>query len=170
MSRFGIFQGIIFFAYLLFQVLILKNAVLFHTAFCFLYIGYLLALPVEGNKLLLMIGGFGLGFLVDIFYDSLGLHAMACVFIMYLRNYWLASLTPQGGYDSNSVPSLAAFGPQWFITYALPLIFIHHVLLFYTEAGGFDYFWHTLTKVMASTAFTLLVILIVEYLFPRRRL
>lgn len=169
MIRLGIIQGILFFIYLFFQVLILKNAVLFHTAFCFLYVVFLLSLPVETSKIILMLVGFAMGFMIDIFYDSLGLHALASVLIMYLRNYWLMALTPQGGYDSSSVPSLTSYGPQWFITYALPLLFVHHTILFFTEAGGFDYFWHTLTKVLASTAFTMAAVLIVEYIFPGRR-
>ena len=169
MNQLGIGRILIVLGYLFFQVLILKNAVLFHTAFCFLYILALLNLPVDTNRLLLMLFGFGLGFIVDVFYDSLGLHAMACVFIMFVRNYWLATLTPQGGYDLNAVPSIAAFGPQWFITYVFPLIFLHHSLLFFTEAGGFDYFWHTVTKIGTSIMFTLLVIVLVEYIFPGRR-
>ncbi len=169
MNRLGIIQGVVFFVYLFFQVIILKNAVLFHTAFCFLYVAFLLTLPVETSKIVLMLAGFALGFLIDIFYDTLGLHAMASVLIMYLRNYWLTALTPQGGYDSSSVPSLAAYGTQWFIIYTLPLLIVHHTALFYTEAGGFGYFWHTLTKVLASSGFTLVAVLLVEYIFPGRR-
>jgi hypothetical protein len=170
MSRLGVFQLVSFFLYVLFQVLILKNAVLFHTAFCFLYLAFLLSLPVEFDRLLMILIGFILGIAVDIFYDSLGLHALACVFIGFVRNRWLSVLTPQGGYDSNSVPALAEFGVQWFITYSLPLIVVHHTILFYIEAGGFDYFWHTLSKVAASALFTMLVILIIEFIFPRKRL
>src|SRR6187431_954787 len=99
MSRISAVQIIAFFVYLLYQVLILQNVVLFHTAFCFLYVLYLLSLPVETNPLILMLIGFLMGFMVDLFYESLGLHAFACVFIMYVRNYWLNSMTPQGGYD-----------------------------------------------------------------------
>lgn len=170
MKQIGILQGIVLFGYLFFQVIILKNAVLFHVAFCFFYLAYLLTLPVDLSKPLMMLAGFGIGFLVDIFYDSQGLHAMACVLLGYIRNYWLGALTPQGGYDANAVPAVASFGVQWFVTYAAPLIFLHHLLLFYVEAGGFDYFWHTLAKVLASTAFTLAVILISQFVFPRRRL
>ncbi len=169
MSRSIVVQVLVFFIYLFFQVIILKNAVMFHVAFCFLYVGYLLLMPVENNPLILMALGFVMGFSVDVFYDSLGLHALASVLLMYVRNYWLAGLTPQGGYDANALPSVANNGVQWFITYALPLIFLHHAVLFYTEAGGFDYFWHTLIKVITSTAYTLLVMLIVEYVFPGRR-
>lgn len=169
MSRLGIFQVISFFIFLFYQVLILQNVVLFHTAFCFLYIAYLLTLPVETNPLILMLIGFVMGFAVDLFYESIGLHAFACVFIMYIRNYWLNTMTPQGGYDSNEVPSLALGGAQWFVLYASPLIFLHHLLFFFVEAGGFGMFWFTLWKVITSTLFTLLVMLIAQFLFPSRR-
>ena len=169
MNRISIQQIILFFVYLLYQVLILQNVVLFHTAFCFLYVLYLLVLPVETNPLLLMVIGFLLGFAVDMFYQSLGLHAFSCVLMMYLRNYWLNSLTPQGGYDATSVPSLSMNGLQWFIVYAMPLIFVHHATLFFMEAGGFGMFWFTLWKVITSTLFTTAVILIAQFLFPGRR-
>src|SRR3954463_6991862 len=104
MSKVSILQVISFFVYLFYQVLILKNVVLFHTSFCFLYLAYLLLLPVESNPLFLMAIGFIMGFFVDVFYDSLGLHALACVLITYIRNYWLNMITPQGGYDSNAIP------------------------------------------------------------------
>lgn len=169
MSRVSIIQAISFFIYLFYQVLILKNIVLFNTAFCFLYVAYLFFLPVDSNPLLLMLAGFLLGFTVDIFYDSLGLHAFACVFVMYVRNYWLSSITPQGGYDSNTTPSIAAHGMQWFLVYTIPLVFMHHAVLFYIEAGGFGMFWFTLWKVITSTIFTTIVTLIVQYLFPSGR-
>ena len=169
MSRVSILQIVSFFIYLLYQVMILQNVVLFHTAFCFLYVAYLLVLPVETNTLALMGIGFVMGIAVDMFYDSLGLHAFACVLIMYLRNYWLNNLTPQGGYDSNDTPSLALNGIQWFTVYATPMVLVHHSALFFAEAGGFGMFWFTLWKIITSSLFTLLVILIAQFLFPSRR-
>jgi hypothetical protein len=169
MSRLSIIQVISFFIYLLYQVLILKNIVLFHSGFCFLYIAYLLFLPVESNTLFLMLVGFLMGAAIDVFYDSLGLHAFACVLVMYVRNYWLSLITPQGGYDSNDTPSIATHGMQWFLVYTIPLVFLHHLVLFFVEAGGFTTFWFTLWKVIMSTMFTALVTVIVQYLFPSGR-
>ncbi|MDL5046779.1 hypothetical protein QQ054_12135 [Oscillatoria amoena NRMC-F 0135] len=165
MNRFGIFQGVLFVLYLLVQVMIFKNAVFFHTAFCFLYLGYLLRFPVETNHMVLMGIGFAMGFLIDVFYDSLGLHTMACVLIMFLRPYWLSLLTPQGGYDAGTVPGSSGHGVQWFLIYAAPLVLIHHGFLFFTEAGGFDYFWLTLGKIGASTLYTLVVLSLVDVFF-----
>jgi hypothetical protein len=169
MSRISIIQIISFFIYLFYQVLILKNIVLFNTAFCFLYVAYLFFLPVESNPLFLMLAGFIMGFTIDVFYDSLGLHAFACVLVMYVRNYWLSLITPQGGYDSNDTPSIGAHGMQWFLVYTIPMVFLHHAVLFFIEAGGFTMFWFTLWKVITSTMFTTLVTVIVQYLFPSGR-
>ncbi len=169
MNRINIIQVVSFFLYLLYQVLILKNIVLFNTAFCFLYVAYLFFLPVDSNPLFLMIAGFIMGFCVDIFYDSLGLHAFACVLVMYVRSYWLSWITPQGGYDGSSTPSIALNGIQWFLMYTFPLVFLHHAVLFFTEAGGFGMFWFTLWKIITSAIFTTLVTVIVQYLFPSGR-
>jgi hypothetical protein len=170
MNRSIIINGISFVIYLFFQVLILKNASLFEgRAFCFLYIAYLLLLPVETNPLWLMFIGFGMGLFIDMFYDSAGIHASASVAVMYIRNFWLARVTPQGGYDSGAVPGIAADGVQWFLIYATPMVFIHHTLLFFIEVGGFQYFGFTLLKVIFSTLYTMIVILVVQYLFPGER-
>jgi|SRR5690606_1732832 len=169
MNRINIIQVISFFVYLLYQVLILKNIVLFNTAFCFLYVAYLLFLPVESNPVFLMLAGFLMGFAVDIFYDSLGLHAFSCVLVMYVRNYWLTLITPQGGYDVGTTPSIAINGIQWFLVYTIPLVFLHHAFLFFVEAGGFGMFWFTLWKIITSTIFTTVVTVIVQFLFPSGR-
>lgn len=169
MNRINIIQIISFFIYLLYQVLILKNIVLFNTAFCFLYVAYLFFLPIESNPLFLMFAGFLMGFAIDIFYDSLGLHAFSCVLVMYVRNYWLSLITPQGGYDGSATPSIAINGVQWFLMYTFPLVFLHHAVLFFLEAGGFGMFWFTLWKITTSAIFTTVVTLIVQFLFPSGR-
>ena len=170
MNRSGIFAVIYFFIYLLVQVMLFKQLILFNTAFCFFYVAFILLLPIETNSLVLMLVAFLLGFMVDIFYDSLGLHALSLVLVAYLRNYWLTTITPQGGYDAGQGPTLAVNGMQWFMVYSLPMVFIHHFVLFFAEAGGFGIFWYTMSKVITSMVFTMFVILILQYFsFDRRR-
>ena len=163
MNRSAIYIAFYFVIYLLTQVMLFKQLVLFNTAFCFFYIAFILLLPIETNPLALMGIAFALGFSVDVFYDSLGLHAMALVLIAYLRNHWLGIITPQGGYDAGQGPTLAVNGLQWFVVYSLPLVFAHHFVLFFTEAGGFDIFWYTMSKVITSLTFTMFVILFLQY-------
>jgi hypothetical protein len=162
MNRVGIFNVVYFFLYVIAQVLLFKRLVLFNTSFCFLYVAFILLLPVETNNLLLMVLAFLLGFTIDIFYDSLGIHALALVTVAYLRNYWLNTITPQGGYDANSSPALTN-GVQWFLVYTVPMVFVHLALLFFVEAGGFGMFWFTMLKIMASLLFTVSVMLMLQF-------
>ncbi len=157
-----------FILYVLFQVLLLKNFVLFDTAFCFLYVAFILMLPVEIGSLLLMLVAFVVGFSVDIFYDSLGINAAASVFIGFLRPYWLKIITPRGGYEEIVIPSLKTMDFGWFFTYSLPLIFIHHLILFFLEAGGFNLFFFTFLKVLFSALFTFFVIVLTQHLFYKK--
>lgn len=112
-----------------------------------------------------MVFAFITGFMVDIFYDSLGIHAAASVFIMFVRNPWLRLITPQGGYDPGVIPSIRLNGTRWFFMYASPLIFLHHSVLFFVEAAGFHLFGLTMSKVLLSSLFTLSTILIAQILF-----
>ncbi|MBL7870104.1 MAG: Rod shape-determining protein MreD [Cyclobacteriaceae bacterium] len=117
----------------------------------------------------LMAIGFILGFTIDIFYNSMGLHAMATVLVAYTRNYWMATITPQGGYDSGSSATIASNGLQWFLVYTLPLVFLHQAVLFFVEAASFTLFWFTMLKIVGSLLFTMTVIILLQYLSPRGR-
>lgn len=152
------------FIYIFLQIMFMKNMVLFDKAFCFIYIGFLLLLPFETGPLLLLLLGFLLGLIIDVFYDSLGIHIAASVLVMYLRPYWINLITPRGGYEIGMEPTLKLMKFEWFATYALPLIFIHHFALFYIEAGGFSMFFFTFAKVLFSALFTFVAILIMQQL------
>ena len=158
-----------FIVYLVLQVVLMPRVVLFDTGFCFLYVGYLLILPFESSTIRLMLLGLAMGLCVDIFYDSLGIHAAASVFIMYPRPNVVRSFAPRGGYESWMTPTLKVMGFEWYGVYSLILIFLHHLVLFFIEAGGFSNFFLTLIKVLASTVFTFLVIVIIQYLFYSAR-
>jgi amino acid permease len=64
---------------------------------------------------------------------------------------------------------MAVNGFQWFLVYSLPLVFLHHVVLFFVEAGGFSMFWFTMLKVIGSVCFTMVVIILLQYLSSDRR-
>ena len=166
-SRILLFQFVRFFAYVGVQVVLLKNLVIFDSAFCLVYIGFLLFLPIDLSRPLLMLIGFILGLSVDIFYDSLGIHAAAAVLTGFIRPTWLNALTPQGGYDIGVSPGLQRMGFGWYFAYSGLLIFIHHFTIFYVEAGGFSLFFFTLVKVIFSTIFTFLVLFLIQLLFSR---
>ncbi len=157
-----------FLVFTLLQILVFNNFVLYNTAFCYFYIGFLLFLPFDVGKIWYLMIGFVTGLFIDIFNDTLGVHAAACVVVAYIRPYWQGINTPRGGYENLEVPNIKTLGFQWFFAYAFPLIFIHHSILFFTEAGNFQYFFHKLLKILSSSILSFSFLVIYQYLFVRR--
>ncbi|WP_113923937.1 rod shape-determining protein MreD [Cognataquiflexum aquatile] len=157
------------FLYLVFQVLVLKNLVLFGSAFCFLYVTYIILLPIDLKTIPTLLISFFIGMGVDLFYDTLGIHTAALLIIGFVRHRWLLVLVPPGGYDDDLQPSLLNMGFGWFLSYSIPLVLIHHTLFFYIESLGTDLFFTSLQKIIASVIFVTVMSIIVQLLFYRRR-
>lgn len=159
-----------FFIYVALQVLIVRNLVLFDMAFAYIYVAFLLLLPFDSSKVTLLLLGFITGITVDIFYDSIGINAAASVLLMYIRPYWLGLMSSKVSEENIYNPNLRNVGLETFVAYIIPLIFIHHLALFFLEAGGFHMFFFTFSKGILSVAFTGILIIILQYLFyPRTR-
>ena len=137
-------------------------------AFCFAYILLFLFLPVETRPIVGMLLGFVVGVTVDLFYDTGGIHGASSVLLMYLRTKWLDLVIPQGGFDPGETPTIFTAGFRWYLGYVIPLIFIHHLILFFLEAYDFSFFWLTFRKVIFSMLFTFLAILLIQYIFLRK--
>jgi hypothetical protein len=143
----------------------MRNMVLFNTAFCFIYVAFVLFLPIQISKVFLLILAFVAGLTIDVFYDTVGINAAACVLLAYLRPYVLAILTPRDDYEKNDSVNLHLMGWRWFTVYSLFLIFMHHLALFFLELGSFRALGFTLAKIILSSLFTFLVLIIIQLLF-----
>jgi hypothetical protein len=105
-----------------------------------------------------------------VFYDTMGIHAGASVLLAFLRPHILNLLTPRDGYDINDSVNIHIMGKGWFFTLVFILLLAHHSAVFFLERVSFDDIWHTLLKIVVSTLFTGIVILILQLLFfsPKR--
>jgi len=160
---------ITFIFFLFLQILVLKNLVLFGTAFCFLYVMYILLLPIEFKTVPTLIIAFVLGLGIDIFYDTLGVHTASILVLAFVRRSWIKIITPRGGYDEDLHPSILNMGFGWFFSYSFPLILLHHILFFYIDNLGTGLFLFVVQKVITSAVFVFIMIIIVQLLFYRRR-
>ena len=165
MSKLGLTHLLQFFIFVALQIFLVQYLVLFNTGFCFIYIAFLLFLPIQLPPVMLLLMGFTTGITVDTFYDTAGIHAASCVLLAYIRPHILRFLTPRDDYDANDSVNVRLMGWGWFTTYALVLIFLHHLLLFFLELGGLKVVGFTLLKVVVSTLYTFVVVVIVQLLF-----
>jgi len=152
-----------FVIYLVLQILVIRNFVFFDVAFCFVYIACILLIPDEIDPIWVILISFLIGLLVDIFYNTAGVHASACVLIGYLRSYIIKFLFPTKGVENDITISLKEMGGERFIRYVAILTIIHHSLLFFVEAGGFQFFLITVLKIICSVIFTMFLIIILQY-------
>lgn len=159
-----------FLLYAAVHVLLISRLQLFDVGWCFFYLGFLLFLPIATPIVVMLAVSFLLGFSMDLFYDTGGLHAATAVLLGYLRPWVLRLLTPRDGYEAQDSVNIHQMGWQWFGLYLGLLVTIHHFVFFFLELGSFSAIGLTLLKVLASTLFTGITMLIVQLLvFPARR-
>jgi hypothetical protein len=151
----------------LLQVLIVKNINLGRYFIFFPYVLFILLLPFNTSKPLALLIAFVLGLTIDMFYDTQGMHASACLVMAFARNSVLELFAPREGYDEQLKPTITYMGIGWYSSYAIVLILIHHFVLFYIEAFTFQEFFRTLLRVVCSTFATFGFIYLMQFLFYR---
>lgn len=149
----------------LFQVLILNNIHLYGYINPYFYVYFILLLPFETPGWLLLLLSFVLGLCVDVFSNTPGLNAAATVIMGFARPFVIRSVSSGNEFMTGIHPSLRSQGIKWFMYYSLILVLIHHFALFYLDVLRFREFFTTLFRVIMSSAFTLLMVFISEYLF-----
>jgi hypothetical protein len=164
-------KNIIRFAlFILFQVFVLGKIPPLHQFIVpYLYFLFILWLPFKIARGALTLLGFLFGLGLDLFTKTPGLHAAACTLIAYVRPFLISLLMPKEateiGYSEPSITSMS-FVP--YAVYVLVLTFLHHSYLVFMEWLHFGNFFYFLGKVFATTAISLLLILITETLFVRK--
>ncbi len=133
-----------------------------------LYIVALLLLPFEIQPWLLLVFAFVTGLSVDTFDDTGGVHASALVATAFVRPVILRILSPRDGYESGTKPRVFYFGVVWFARYAVIIVFLHHFLYFYLEVFTFDRFFYTFATILLNTIFTLIFIILSQFLIFRK--
>jgi hypothetical protein len=165
-------NSIRFVLFLLIQIIILNEVPPLHQFITpYLYFIVLLWLPFGTNRLTMTVIGFILGFSLDIFTNTPGLHAAAATLVGYIRPTVLnLLLSVEASEEVNKEPSVGTMGWGPFLVYVFFLTFIHHfylVLLEWLQFGNFTYF---IGKVFATSLMSVLLILLVELMMNRRNL
>ncbi len=162
-------NGLRFIGLLILQVVVLKN-VTFAGDYVsiMLYPVFIMLLPVRIPHALLVFLGFVLGIFLDLFYDSLGVHASATVFTAFIRPYVLAALEPRGGYGVNHSPTKFRFGFNFFFSYACVLMFFHLLIYFSMEIFTPIYIGEIFLRTVFSFLVSMIFVIIYQFLLNPR--
>jgi len=143
------------------QVLFLNNMQISGYLNPYVYILFILLLPAKMPKALVLGLAFIMGFTMDVFADSYGIHTAATVLLAYIRPSVLSLVSIKGGEDLEAI-SIKQLRIGRFFTYTGILCLTHHFTLFYLEAFRWSEFLDTFGRSFLSTLVSLLLILIIE--------
>jgi hypothetical protein len=158
-----------FFVLLLVQVLILKNIQVSTYLNLFIYPMFILLLPVRTPRWAIIIASFFLGLMVDVFYDSLGVHAAVATFMAYARDWVLRLLEPRGGYTSDRTPNRKMLGDAWFLQYSALFLFFYVLVYCVAEIFSVSINLDFILRLLITYLFSYICILLPQYLFPVAR-
>lgn len=165
----GVFKNIIrFVSLILLQVLIFDNIQLHSLVVPIIFPLIILLLPLNLPNGLVMLIAMFTGLTVDMFNNTLGMSAAACVFMAFLRPVVLSWLTPRGGYEQGHYPSLMVMGFSWFIVYASICILCYHLAYFFIEAFSVRFMAETILKILLSTLISLLLFIVHQIIFQTK--
>jgi len=165
MNRLVITNIFRFVALLLIQVLIMNKVDFYGFLNPYVYLLFILLLPFETPGWLLLLLAFGTGLTVDIFSGTLGLHAASSVFAAFMRPLIIKLVGEKPEYDVTTQPKLQQMGLKWFMTYAMLVTFSHQLFINLLDVMSLDEFWQTMLRVIVTTLFTFLFIMLFEYIF-----
>lgn len=134
----------------------------------YIYVLFVLMLPVETPNWLLLVVALITGLTIDMFGSSGGMHAAATVLMAFARPGILKLISPRDGYDTDTKLTPAAMGFNWFITYISIMVLLHHLTYFYIEVFRFSEFFMTFLKAIINSVITVALIIIGQYLFGRQ--
>ena len=164
------FQYLLRFIIILFiQLLLINNIELSSYVNPYIYISFILLLPVTVKPWQIVLISFFCGALMDAFSSTPGLHIAATNFMGFMRIHYLKATTTKEDIEGRISPSLSQKGIVWFIVYCFVMTFVHHTILFFLEIYGFQEFLSTLTRIILSTLVTILLIVVGQLLFYRSK-
>ena len=132
------------------------------------YILFILLYPVNGNKYGLLFASFLLGIIMDMFCNSGGVHATAAISLAALRPTFF-KFSFGVSYEYQTIKINDKITPERFSFIAIAVV-SHHFILFLLEAFRMSYFFEVLLRTLLSTLFTILICILLIYLFkPTRR-
>jgi rod shape-determining protein MreD len=132
------------------------------------YVLFIILYPVNGNKSGLLLASFFLGIIIDMFSNSGGIHAAASVSLAYLRPVFF-KFSFGVSYEYQTIKINDKLTPERF-SFILISVVTHHFILFLLETFRVSFFWNILLRTVLSTIFTIVICIIIIYLFkPNRR-
>ena len=112
------------------QLLIFNNIEFSGYVNPFVYVMFILILPVAIPSWILLLLSFLTGFIIDLFCGTTGVHVFATVLAGFVRPWVLSLNVTAEGAEAEMSPSSYRSGLRWFLIYTFTVVLVHHLAFF----------------------------------------
>lgn len=168
MSKTVIQFTLMYVALVMAQAVIFNRIALFSVAMAFVFIYFIVKLPITLSAAKVITLGFLTGLAVDIFSDTPGVNALACTCLAGCRHTVLRLYVAREDDIVHSIPAIHTLGAAVFAKYVFTMSLIYCTLVFLIEAFYFFYPLLLLARIAASTLLTSALLMALDSIFTRR--
>lgn len=164
MNKQGLTFAVLFAVLLLLQIIIFDNLVLFNSAVCFIFIYFILSLPLNFSTNWLLTLAFLSGLTVDIFCDTPGVNALSATVLAILKRPLFFAYVPRDDKSKSELPGIDTTGLANYSKYMLTASAVYCALNFSLEFFNLAEIGRIALLTGCSTLFTFTMLLAVDCL------
>lgn len=155
---------ILFVVLVLVQALILNHVVLFNVAVCFMFIYFIIRLPMDLGQNILLTLSFLLGLSVDVLSDTAGVNALACTILAAVKKPAFFAYEQHDDKIRNIEPGISSMGWLNYTKFLITMSAIYSFLALAIEFFSFEDIGTLLIMTAASAIFTFVMLLATDSL------
>jgi rod shape-determining protein MreD len=152
----------------LLQAIVFNHICLFNVAVPFVFIYFIIRLPLTLSSNWTLTLGFITGLCVDIFADTQGMNALACTILAMSRRAILHAYFPREDELSIPIPSIKSLGTEVFVKYLFTAVLLYCIMVFAIEACSLFNLGLTILRIVTSTILTFLLLIGLDGILGQR--
>ena len=128
------------------------------------YIGFIVLLPIDAPPVAVLF----LALSMSVAMGAAGINTIATLPVAMLRRPLLQSVCGKEGIREGGIPSSIRLGQGGFLRYLAAMVVVHHFLFFMLESLSWAQLFHTLVRLVVSSAVTVGFIWLLARLFTTK--
>ena len=132
------------------------------------YIGFIVLLPIDAPPVAVLFPALSMSVAMDWAMGAAGINTIATLPVAMLRRPLLQSVCGKEGIREGGIPSSIRLGQGGFLRYLAAMVVVHHFLFFMLESLSWAQLFHTLVRLVVSSAVTVGFIWLLARLFTTK--
>lgn len=160
--------GLLLLVITLLQVLLFNNLDFNIYITPFVYLSFVLLLPMGLPSIYVLLLGLAMGLAMDLSMGMIGINTIASLFTAYSRPFILEISVGKELFKDGGVPSIQRLGVGRMFRYILFFCFIHSTIFFLLETLSFEYLYLTILQIIFSSLTTVVLVFFVSLAFQHK--